>query len=55
MNWTEYFKNCKEVLDAGFKPPILGNDKDSAKKRQELARFINNNMKGIKNEEKSVQ
>jgi len=50
MNWTEYFKNCKEIKNAGFLLPILGNDKESAKKRQEVARFILNNMKGIKNE-----
>ena len=51
MNWTELFKNNKQVKDAGFFPPILGNDKESAKKRQELAKFINNNMKGkVENE-----
>lgn len=49
-NWTHYFVNCKQVKEAGFSLPILGNDKDSAKKRAEVAKFILNNMRGKENE-----
>lgn len=52
-NWTWYFRNCKELVEKGYKLPYpSGNDKELRKARNELAKYIWDNMKGIKNEEK---
>lgn len=53
-NWTWYFRNCKELVEKGYKLPYPSYtnvpNPELKKARNELARYILDNMKGGKDE-----